>query len=185
MPGRAQIGRRRIGFRPGLGSGAALLALAALVLACAPAPSAAPGTQAPEPTVVPASSGESPAIEPTQPGQAGEIVVTLGLYSGRADPTWTLGPAEAAAVTSALAGLPEWIGAAPEGGLGYHGFIIEQDGRRLAVYLGVITSDAGGPQVLLADRDRMVERLLLELGRSRLAAGEIAEVERSLAVQLP
>jgi hypothetical protein len=39
----------------------------------------------------------------------------------------------------------------------------------------------GGPGVVRTDPGRTVERLLLELGRARLAPAEVAEVERSLA----
>jgi hypothetical protein len=107
--------------------------------------------------------------------------VTLGIYSGRPDPTWTLTGAEAAAVERAIEALPEAAGTPPEGGLGYHGFTFTRGGRTITAYLGRVWS-GGGPQILRQDPGRTVERLLLELGRTQLMAAEIAEVERSLAV---
>ena len=160
----------------------ALVGVALVVAACGPAPSVV--TPAPvQPTPVPGVTDMPPGTDaaPTAPAGAGEMHVTLGIYSGRPDPTWTLASDEAVAITKAIAALPDLVGTAPEGGLGYHGFVIEQDGRRVTVYLGVVATDGGGPGSLLADPDRTVERLLLELGRSHLAAAEIAEVERSLA----
>jgi hypothetical protein len=159
------------------------LALAALVAACslgavpgvAPTPiptTAAPSTSAALPTSAP--------DEPTPVGTADEVRVTLGIYSGRADPTWTLAGAEAAAVERAIQALPEAAGSPPEGGLGYHGFTVTRGGSNLTAYLGAVWAGGGGPQVIRRDPERTVERLLLELGRTELTPEEIAEVERSL-----
>jgi hypothetical protein len=151
------------------------------VLLAAPAACSANETPGPDLTPVP-TSGAAPASPagPTPPGSAAEAMVTLGIYSGRPDPTWTLGGAEAAAVVRAIDGLPEVAGTPPEGGLGYRGFTFARGGRTITAYLGVVWS-GGGPQVLRQDPGRTVERLLLELGRPQLTAAEIAEVERSLA----
>ena len=107
--------------------------------------------------------------------------MTLGIYSGRPDPTWTLTGSEAAAVERAIEALPETAGTPPEGGLGYHGFTVTSLGRTFTAYLGTVWAGGGGPGVLRSDPGRTVERLLLELGRTHLAPAEIAEVERSLA----
>ena len=107
--------------------------------------------------------------------------MTLGIYSGRADPTWTLAGAEAAAVERAIQALPEAAGSPPEGGLGYHGFTVTRGGSSLTAYLGTVWAGGSGPQVIRQDPGRTVERLLLELGRTELTPEEIAEVERSLA----
>jgi hypothetical protein len=150
--------------------------LAATVAACSPG-------QPPVPTspTVPTAAASS-RVDPTPAGPAQEVSVTLGIYSGRPDPTWTLTSAEAAAVERAIAALPETTGSAPEGSLGYHGFTLVRGGSTITAYEGTVwEADGTGPQVLRQDPGRSVERLLLDQGRSHLAAAEIAEVERSLA----
>ena len=163
------------------------LALVTLVAACSA--DAVPGVA---PTPVPTAAASSlsapgeptPSLsapgEPTPVGLADEVRVTLGIYSGRADPTWMLAGAEAAAVERAIQALPEAAGSPPEGGLGYHGFTVVHGGSNVTAYLGTVWAGAGGPQVMRQDPGRTVERLLLELGRTELTPEEIAEVERSL-----
>ena len=70
------------------------------------------------------------APDPTPAGPADEVRVTLGIYSGRPDPTWTLSAWDAAAVERAIEALPEAGGTPPEGGLGYHGFTVRPWGGR-------------------------------------------------------
>ena len=167
-----------MGLVPGLGAGLVLgLALVAVVAACSP--DAAPGVL---PTPVPTAVAPSPSApgEPTPVVPADEVRVTLGIYSGRSDPTWTLAGAEAAAVERAIQALPEAAGSPPEGGLGYHGFTVARGGSNVTAYLGTVWAGGGGPQVIRRDPERTVERLLLELGRTELTPEEIAEVEQSL-----
>jgi hypothetical protein len=129
-----------------------------------------------------AASSAGSGADPTPAGPTDLVRVTLGIYSGRPDPTWTLTGAEAAAVERAIQALPQVAGTPPEGGLGYHGFTVASPGRTLTAYQGVVsTGGGGGPTVLRSDPGRTVERLLLELGRTHLAPAEIAEAERSLA----
>ena len=163
-----------MGLVPGL---VMSVALVALVVACSPA--TFPGIT---PTPIPTAAVPPPSApgEPTPVGPADEVRVTLGIYSGRADPTWTLAGAEAAAVERAIQALPEAAGSPPEGGLGYRGFTVVRGGSNLTAYLGTVWADGGGPQVIRQDPERTVERLLLELGRTELTPEEIAEVERSL-----
>jgi len=153
------------------------LALLLAVAACSPAlPTGTSPTPVPTAAVSPAASAD-----PTPAGTADALHVTLGIYSGRPDPTWTLSSAEAAAVERAIEALPQTAGTPPEGGLGYHGFTVVGGGRTLTAYQGVVSAGGSGPQVLRSDPGRTVERLLLELGRAQLTPAEIAEVERSLA----
>ena len=153
------------------------LALLLVVAACSPAvPTGASATPVP---TAPGSAATPP--DPTPAGPADTMHVTLGIYSGRPDPTWTLAGAEAAAVERAIETLPDTAGTPPDGGLGYHGFTVVRGGRTLTAYLGVISAGGSGPQIVRFDPGRTVERLLLELGRTQLTPAEIAEVERSLA----
>ena len=104
--------------------------------------------------------------------------VSLGLYSGRPDPSWELSEEESAALTALLESLPRVDGSAPSGGLGYHGFTIERltpEGmpRLLLAFEGTVSDPASSYLSYLDDPDRSVERLLLESGREQLSAVEI------------
>lgn len=162
-------------MRHGVTSLALGVVLLAGIAACSP--DVVPGAT---PTPVPTTAAPSPG-DPTPPGPVDEVRVTLGIYSGRPDPSWTLTGAEAATLQRAIEALAEVAGSPPEGGLGYHGFTVAYLGRTYTAYRGVISAGGEGPQIVRSDPGRTVERLLLELGRAELTAQEIAEVERSLA----
>lgn len=113
------------------------------------------------------------------------VTVTLGLYSGRPDPSWSLTDAQVAALVGQLAALPVAAGSAPQGGLGYHGFSIvvqhpSQPDETYVAFRGAVTSAGDAPGTYRADPQRTVESALLETGRSHLAATEIAVVETDL-----
>ncbi len=107
--------------------------------------------------------------------------MTLGLYSGRADPSWTLTDAEAAALETALAALPGAQGEPPVGGLGYHGFTIARPGGTVVAYRGAVAAQGAGKRPFLADPARTIERFLAETSRTHVTGNELAEVERALA----
>ena len=107
--------------------------------------------------------------------------VTLGLYSGRPDPAWTLTGAEAAALDVALAGLPAKVGEPPAGGLGYHGFTIERPDGTLVAFDGAVAPPGSGARPYRDDPGRTIERLLLETARAHVTGNELAEVMGALA----
>jgi hypothetical protein len=105
--------------------------------------------------------------------------VTLGIFSGMPDPTWTLTVEQSNQLSALVAGLGRADGAAPVGGLGYHGFtIVGVDGTFVA-FEGIVahTSD---PAYLLVDPQRSAERFLLDTARPHLAPEEIAAVNEAL-----
>lgn len=127
------------------------------------------------------------AIPPQTPpsgsqGPAAAVRVTLGIFSGRDDPSWILTPDEAAALDRALGELPRAVAEPPEGGLGYRGFTIERAGGTLVAYRGVVAPPGQGRRDVLSDPARTVERLLVESARAHVGAAELAEVRRSLAL---
>ena len=154
-------GRRSPGIRNGLIILVAVLAC--LLAACQGAASPALSTQ-------PARS--------TSP--AGFVSVVLGIYSGRADPGWTLSADQASTLDAMLAALPLQVTTPPGGGLGYHGFIIQRAGSTLVAYLGSIAPAGEGSRAGQMDPARSVERFLLGTGRAHLDAVEIAAVEAVL-----
>jgi hypothetical protein len=114
------------------------------------------------------------------------VTVTLGIYSGRPDPSWTLTDVQAAALVGQLASLPVTSGTAPQGGLGYHGFsiLLHQAGQAdqaVVAYRGDVAVPGDAPGTHRADPQRAVESTLLETGRPHLAAAEVSIVEADLA----
>lgn len=134
------------------------------------------GAGGPRPTASP-SPAPSASVAP-----AGAVDVTLGIYSGRPDPRWSLTAEQAGGLEKLLANLPEGTGTPPVGGLGYHGFTIVLPGGTLIAYHGMVAPPGEGSRTVKADPTRSVERYLLETSRSHVAAGEAAEVERALAM---
>ena len=138
----------------------------------------------------PATAG-SPASGPTATTAASEApaargTVTLGIYSGRPDPSWDLTAADVAQVDRAVAALPVTTGTPPEGGLGYHGFtlLLGRPGKAdetLVAYRGLVAPPGVDPRPYRIDAGRTVERLLLHSGRSILTPTEVAAVEVDLA----
>jgi hypothetical protein len=113
------------------------------------------------------------------------IEVSLGIYSGRTDPSWTLTAAESAELRRLLSSLPTTIGEPPQGGLGYHGFVLTtadagRTDQTLVAYRGAIADVGSGSRTYLVDEDRAVERYLLDTGRTYLSAGEVNAVETDL-----
>jgi len=130
------------------------------------------GTPSPSPSVTNAPGGGSP---------AGPVRVTLGLYSGRDDPAWTLTDAEAATLEKALAALPGAIGQPPQGGLGYRGFTIERPDGTVVAFGGAVAPPGDADRAFLADPARTIERLLIQTARAHVTGNELVEVERALA----
>ncbi len=162
-----------------------LLLCLLLITGCGGATSSAPGSfatvAAPSTTAgaIPSASATAGAI-PTA-GPTGPVQVTLGLYSGRADPTWKLTDAEAASLDAALAGLSEAIGTPPVGGLGYHGFTLARPAGTVVAFDAAVAPPGDGERAYLADPDRTIERLLVETARAHVSGNELAEVERAIS----
>ncbi|MDL2335105.1 MAG: hypothetical protein QFC55_03640 [Chloroflexota bacterium] len=115
------------------------------------------------------------------------ITVSLGIYSGRVDPSWDLTEAEIAQVATAIAALPLASARPPEGGLGYRGFslLMRWPGRAdetLIAYRGAVAAPGVGARSVFVDEGRTIERLLLDTGRPVLDANEVAAVDADLAV---
>ena len=93
--------------------------------------------------------------------------------------------AESAELDRLLGSLPSNVGDPPAGGLGYHGFFLApadagQAGQTLVAYRGTIADLGSGSRTYLVDVDRVVERFLLDTGRSHLTTLEVNVVETDL-----
>lgn len=146
------------------------------VVLCLLLPAGCGGSGPPSPTASPLVTDA-----PGSGGLAGPVRVTLGIYSGRADPAWTLTDAEAASLAAALDGLPGAVGEPPAGGLGYHGFTIDRLGAVVVAYQGAVAPLGEGERAYLADPGRTIERLLVETARPHVTGNELAEVQKALA----
>jgi hypothetical protein len=167
--------RQRVGAPPTHRAGylATVLVLVATI-------AAGPTALAQSPPASPApSAGASPADGFDVFAQSPVTTVSLGIYSGRPDPSWALSEEESTALTALLESLPRVDGSPPSGGLGYHGFWIERltpEGmpRLLVAFEGTVSDPASSHLSYLDDPERSIERFLLESGRDRLSAAEIA-----------
>lgn len=131
-------------------------------------------------SAVPVSSGDQGPITVVDVTAGTTTKVTLGIFSGLPDPTWTLTAEQSNQLSALLAGLRRADGVAPMGGLGYHGFtIVGVDGTFVA-FQGIV-SHTSDPAYLLVDPQRSAEQFLLDTGRSHLTSEEIAAVNETLA----
>ena len=131
------------------------------------------------------ASGQVVATFTPAPATSPSLAVSLGLYSGRPDPSWTLTDAQSAELTRLLGSLPSAFGDPAEGGLGYHGFYIVpgeagRADRTLVAYRGAVADLGSGSRPYRLDAKRTVERYLLETGRPYLSATEVEAVETDL-----
>jgi hypothetical protein len=147
----------------------AAAAVVALLLGCAPAtpdPSTSPGS--------PVSAATDPSgSRATLPPSEG-IGVSLGIYSGRPDPSWALTDVQAAEFRRLVEGLPTATVGPASGGLGYHGFTVTLEGsgagpRTLVAFDGLVAEPGMGPRLAWLDPDGRVERFLLATGGPALA----------------
>lgn len=162
-------------------------AIAALLLGCATAtPPTSPGPaddDSPAPTV----AVPSPATATLPAFDA--VGVSLGIYSGRPDPSWTLTDAHAAELRRIVDGLPMATIEPASGGLGYHGFTVTLEGpgadpRTIVAYRGQVAEAGTGPRPTWLDPDGRVERFLLATGGAALSPAEVQAVAADLDAQV-
>jgi|SRR5271165_4429848 len=103
---------------------------------------------------------------------AGGARVTLRIYSGRANPEFTLADSEAARVRAMAASLPPSVMPGPRPPeLGYSGFQLRfPDGSEMAVYRHQIEVRLGTDVRILHDENRVLESELVRECRHRLGA---------------
>jgi hypothetical protein len=89
--------------------------------------------------------------------------VELDVFSGRPNPTWTLGEPEAARILGAWEALEPAQSVPYPGQLGYRGVVVVfDDGTRLTIADGVADMEGAAR----GDPDRALERLVVASGRS-------------------
>lgn len=112
--------------------------------------------------------------------------VTLNVFSGRRDPTWSLSKEQAESLLSIVKELPACDQRKFFDGLGYRGFQvtmsrpITERRSKVTVYRGRVRYDDGGNVKYLADEDRQIEQLLLKSGSPHLKPGLYKTIERQI-----
>lgn len=113
---------------------------------------------------------------------ASTATVTLGLYSGRPDPSWQITPAQAAALLRDADAAPARPPAPAQGDrLGYRGVrlvVTGAAGAELAAYNGVLSVTRNGTATVHNDPGRALERRLLETGVATIEPAQMGELLR-------
>jgi hypothetical protein len=116
------------------------------------------------------------------------LTVTLHVFSGRPDPTWTLDDQQADRLLESLASVRERTTQKPSGvvgQLGYRGFTLQRPvdhprgAQRLYVHEGLVDPGALAPSLVTGDRE--LEAWLLETGSQRLDEAVVGHVRESLS----
>ena len=120
--------------------------------------------------------------------------VTLGIFSGRPDPTWTIDPVQETQLRQQINLLPPtqepfdntiWLPS------GYHGFTVRlpaadgQPSQLVEVYQGVVQVETEGRVVRMADEDWVVERWLLDTAGGHVEEDIIEAIREDLDAAAP
>lgn len=142
-------------------------------------------TAARTPTYTPTPNGPHAAKPMTRGSEsiAARCEVELDIFSGMPNPTWVLTNAEADTLVKKLAGLSRTSATELSGNLGYRGFIVQctqgADAQLIRIQAGTVHISEGARNVYAYDKDRQIERWLLNTGKPHLnnELFEIAERE--------
>jgi hypothetical protein len=111
------------------------------------------------------------------------IEVELDIFSGRANPTWVLGAADADALVRRVAALPRIPPCELSTKLGYRGLIVKftrgADARLIRVQSRCVEIVEGGT-THARDEGRELERWLIETGRPHMEHEVMELVEREV-----
>jgi hypothetical protein len=117
-----------------------------------------------------ALSAMAPAGEQAR-GAGGPMRIVLDAFSGRENPTWTLGDEQSREFATTFDSLGEGDPARRiEDGLGYRGFKVTgfRDYDELTVWKGVVQATRAGKVVRRNDKGRGLERFLLKTSKAHL-----------------
>lgn len=116
----------------------------------------------------------------------GQAKVTLDIFSGRKNPTWSLTEEQTGKLLVIVKGLPATDPCDFFDGLGYRGFQVNVAGpvagktSAITVYRGRVRYDDGRQVKYLTDKDRRIEQLLLKYGSPHLTPTLYKTVEREV-----
>jgi hypothetical protein len=108
--------------------------------------------------------------------------VELDIFSGMPNPTWILTNVEADSFMKQLDALPPTSARELSGNLGYRGFIVQctqaADTQLIRIQAGTVHISKGTTDVYAYDKDRQLERWLLNTGKPHLKPELFQIVER-------
>ena len=100
------------------------------------------------------------------------IEVELDIFSGMPNPTWVLTSVEAESFVKQSATLSRTSARELSGNLGYRGFIVQvtqgADTQLIHIQTGTVHLSEGATNIYAADKDRELERWLLDTGKPHL-----------------
>lgn len=150
------------------------LILWGLLTACSPAGTAVS-------PLSPASGTPPPLTSPT----VTPPTVTLYLFSGRPDPTWTLTVEQTAALMERLAALPAGTPRAEPEGLGYRGLALQLADQTIRLFNATVRVEQNGQVRWLADPNQTLTLWLLMTGEPTIGKDLVAMVQRELQAEPP
>src|SRR6266404_5142559 len=110
------------------------------------------------------------------------VEVELDIFSGMPNPTWVLTNAEADSLVKKLAAVSRASATELSGNLGYRGFIVQvtqgADAQLIRIQTGTVHISKGTTNVCAYDKDRELERWLLNTGKPHLKNELFQIVER-------
>ena len=110
--------------------------------------------------------------------------VEFDIFSGMPNPTWILTGAEADTFAKLVAALPQTSARELSGNLGYRGFIVEcaqgPNTQLIRVQKSTVQISEGVTNVYAYDKDRKLERWLLNTGKPHLDDELFQMAERAL-----
>lgn len=99
--------------------------------------------------------------------------VELDIFSGRPNPVWSLSEKQVNEMDAIIETLPATTASVPtRPGLGYRGFVVTglpEPARRLDVFEGFVAIAGGGRTEFRSDRERKLERFLLDSAGAELS----------------
>ncbi len=110
--------------------------------------------------------------------------VELKIFSGRENPTWELSTKQTVDFLLLVKDLPETDAKSRPDGLGYQGFqvILTAPGtkqrREISVFKGIVDDKSEKVEIHLSDKDKKLEKLLLQSGASHLSP-ELSDIVRN------
>ena len=108
--------------------------------------------------------------------------VELDIFSGMPNPTWILTNAEADTFVKQLAALSRTSARELSGNLGYRGFIVQvtqgADTQLIRIQTGTVHVSKGATNIYTFDKNRELERWLLNTGKPHLKNELFQIVER-------
>ena len=106
--------------------------------------------------------------------------VTLGIFSGRSDPSWNLTTKQSSQLLLALSSLRPVNGNVPIGSLGYHGFTFTTSSRSLLAFNGRVSKVPAKGAWYWNDPRHSIEHLLIVDAHGHVSPQLLLVVSRSL-----